>query len=180
MKLIPLSKTKNSKYSGKYFAQVDDMDYSSLVKYNWHVSIKKSGKAYALRIMVLPNGKKSTISMHRHILGLTDSKNQGDHKDINGLNNQRGNLRICEPYENSRNKCSKINSTSKYLGVFIEPVTKPYGSYKYIRARISPNRDRKSIFLGTFKTEEDAARAYDIAALKYYGEFANLNFPNQT
>jgi hypothetical protein len=88
-----------------------------------------------------------------------------DHKDHNGLNNQKFNLRICTRKQNARNKRS--TGSSIYLGVY---KTKR----NYICARISMDGCCKHI--GNFKTEEAAARAYDEVAKRCHGEFANLNF----
>jgi len=119
--------------------------------------------------------------MHRHILELWDSKLSVDHKDRNGLNNQRENIRACTNSENQKNRTA--SGRSKYLGVHIIDYQRKYFStknnkYTYhhktgIVARIVV--DKKPKHLGSFKTELEAAIVYNIAARKYHGKFANPN-----
>jgi len=113
------------------------------------------------------------VYMHREILGLTDRKIHGDHKDHDTLNNRRNNLRIATHSQNMANRSSHKNSTSKFLGVSIETHKRGNKIFKYWHAVIS--KDRKITFFGHFKTEELAALAYNEAAIKLHGEFANLN-----
>lgn len=157
MKEIPLS--KEGKNRGKFVALVDDSDHEMLSRYNWSLFMVKTNN-YARAII---DGKG--VLMHRLILGLTDPKILGDHADTNGLNNQRSNLRIATRTQNGVNR--KACGTSKYLGVHLD-------KYKYWITQISINK--KQTYLGYFKSEIEAAKAYDVAAKKHYGEFANLNF----
>ena len=105
--------------------------------------------------------------MHRDILGLGDDcKMDVDHRDSYGLNNRISNLRLCNESQNSQSKKKKRGSSSKYKGVH-------KAKLKW-QAAIYPNK--RFIHLGTFDNQEDAAVAYDIAAKKYFGSFAKLNF----
>lgn len=109
--------------------------------------------------------------MHRLILGLENGdKRQTDHIDGNGLNNQKENLRICSNGQNIRwkGKARKGKYTSKYKGVNWKPKIK-----KWI-AQICYERNK--IHIGCYSVEEDAARAYNKKALELFGEFAKLNF----
>lgn len=169
MKQIPLSKTGKVN-AGKHFALVDDEDFEYLNQWNW-VAAKSKKTIYAHRTEQT-DLKKKTIKMHRVILKLTNSKEQGDHIDHNGLNNQRINLRNTTHSQNQMNKSPC--GLSKYLGVALDSVTKKGKTYRYWRANIRV--ENKLIHLGQFKTEIDAAIARDIASKKYFGEFANLNF----
>jgi len=88
-----------------------------------------------------------------------------DHKDLNGLNNRRENLRLSNPLTSSRNRKKHFNSSTDYKGVSTED-----GRF---RARIKVNG--KQIGLGSYMTPELAAAAYDEAAIEHYGEFALTN-----
>jgi HNH endonuclease/AP2 domain len=92
-----------------------------------------------------------------------------DHKDRNRLNNQRDNLRSATRQEQVQNTTKRKNTASKYKGV-------SWWKNKW-KARIVING--KSIHLGYFDNEEDAARAYDRAAKRAFGEFMVLNFPEE-
>ncbi len=156
MKKIPLTQGK--------FALVDDEDFSSLDMLNWFAKKSSSGVFYAA---TTKNYK--TVFMHRVILNPTENL-QVDHIDGNGLNNTRANLRICTFLDNLKNKRISKNNKTGFKGVVIE-------RNKY-KAQISVNG--RSINLGRFITAGEAASAYDKAALKYFGEFASLNFPKNT
>lgn len=99
------------------------------------------------------------------------------HIDGNGLNNQRYNLRICTKQENLRNQKPIRGGSSKFKGVYLSKAYPKYGIKSVWRANIG--KDGKAIFLGGFENEIDAAKAYDRAALKYFGEFARVNFSTE-
>jgi len=166
MKTIPLS--KRGKHKDMYFAIVDDVDYDALMKYNWGVC-KNGRNMYAIRTDI-SSGKRKTTQMHRDILGVSDANIIIDHKDHDGLNNQRSNLRECTKEENSRNRIPRKNASSSYLGVSIQ--TNKNG-YTFWRAKITHNK--KKINIGSYKTEKEAAVAYNDMAVKLHKEFANIN-----
>lgn len=155
-KLIPL----NGKYGRDKFAIVDADDYEELRRHNWHLS--STG-----HVVRYENGR--AILMHRVIM-CAQLGMEIDH--INGIpaDNRRENLRQCSHAENMRNKRVRrsINKKSKYKGV-------SKGDYKSWRAEIKVNGNRHK--LGSYKSEDDAARMYDAAARYYHGEFARTNFP---
>lgn len=157
MKLIPLTQSK--------FAQVDDEDFDWLSKWKWCYS-----HGYAKRVSS-HLGKKKTIYMHKEI-SLTSGKDETDHRDRNGLNNQRGNLRVCTHSKNLKNMGMHINNTTGFKGVSWDKKNRKW------RAVITVNG--KYIHIGRFGNSQDAARAYNDAARRFHGEFACLNsLPNE-
>ena len=142
---------------------VDDEDYESLSQYKWG-QLKSYGVTYARRGARI-NGKRATILMHRVIMNASEGQ-EVDHKDGNGLNNQKSNLRLATVGENRNNRGIKSNNTTGYKGV--RPSSN--GGWK---AKITC--EGKTYHLGTHDTPEDAARAYNEAAIEHHGEFANLN-----
>jgi hypothetical protein len=161
MKLVPLSKG--------LFAMVDDEDFELVNQFKWSAAIFRNGVTYAVRSGKRNKGqKRGGMRMHRLILGLTDPKIFADHRDHNGLNNQRNNIRVATNSQNQANSIiKKDNTTSKHRGVRWRDNHSVWQAQIYV--------DNKQIHLGTFKTEIDAAIAYNNAALKHKGEFAILN-----
>lgn len=151
---------------GKY-AIVNDEDFEHLNKYKWYAH-KSRDTYYAYRGDSL-NGKKIVVAMHRQILGLSYQDGlETDHRNHNGLDNRRDNIRICTRHQNSLNQLANKNTTSKYKGVSRDK------NYKKWHAHIKIHQ--KSYYIGKFDNEIDAAKAYDIKAKELFGEFAYLNF----
>jgi hypothetical protein len=146
-------------------AIVDDADFEFLNQFKWH-ALKLAGKFYVGRKLTVSKCKQNQILMHRFIMK-PDKGMVIDHLDGNPLNNQKNNLRICTHSENMRNCKISINNTSGFKGVSF---VKKNNTYK---SAIKLNK--KTIYLGYYIDPIDAARAYNDAALKYHGEFANLN-----
>lgn len=122
---------------------------------------------YAQATIYLKGGKYTTIQMHRVILGAGPG-GVVDHKDGNGLNNTRENIRICTKQQNNRKRFLRKDSSTGFKGV-----TRHWNKW---RAKILVNSKQRHI--GLFDTPELAAAAYDVAAIEEFGrEWAILNFP---
>jgi len=148
-------------------ALVDDDDYDYLMQWKWYAQ-RIGNTYYSIRNSYI-NRIRGSVYMHRSIMKCTPLE-MIDHIDGNGLNNQKINLRIANKQTNARNT-RYIHGSVPYKGVlFIKRKTKNV----YI-SRI--NIDYKQTWLGTYNNPIEAARAYDRAAIKYFGEYASLNFP---
>lgn len=114
--------------------------------------------------------------MHHEVFGV---KIQLDHIDGNGCNNQLENLREAVQLENNRNMRKQEGCSSKYKGVSWH---KREGKWcaRIAAGELLPNGYHKRIWLGYFEDEIEAAKAYDRAAIKYFGEFAKLNFTEKS
>jgi len=155
---------KRIKLTKGQYTLVDDQDYARLSKYKCQLVNSTEGKYYA---SVKIDG--TNLYLHRFIMGAKKGQII-DHKNGEGLDNQRDNLRVCTHSQNGANRKPSKNGTSEYLGVSLTTIRH---KYNYWQAQISINKKIKK--LGNFKTEIEAAIIYNIAARKYHGEFARPN-----
>jgi hypothetical protein len=156
-----------SKKYGNHQVMIDDEDYQRVMKYHWNVYSSKRHSTLYVHSRVFVDNRYTTLRLHRVVMRITDSKVQIDHKDHNGLNNQKKNLRPCTPSLNGGNQSiSKLN-TSGFKGVHYSK-----NNHNWV-ARITVQRTR--ISLGSFANISDAAKAYNKAALRYFAQFSRLN-----
>lgn len=160
---------KEIKLTKGQIAFVDDEYFEYLNQWKWF-AVKSRDTYYANRRIKDSDGNIKAAIMHRIIM-CAKNDTQVDHRDSNGLNNQKSNLRLCSNGQNQMNRGGWRKS--KYKGVTIKNSYYKDRHYIYIRARI--NVGNKQFHLGNFKTEPEAAEAYNEAALKYHGDFARLN-----
>jgi hypothetical protein len=158
MKQIQLPKDK--------FTLVDDDDYEMLSKFKWNV-YKYKHVSYVYR-QIRVDSKIKAILMHREVMGVSDNSILVDHKDHDGFNNQKSNLRLANKIQNGYNRNKNKVANSKYKGVCWSKTNKKW------MAQICVNTQR--MHLGFFADEIEAAKVYDVAAMKHHGEFANINF----
>lgn len=139
---------------------VNSEDYEWINESPWWIMHCGNGLLYA---RTYNDGKR--VLMHNVIM---DSL-WVDHIDSNGLNNQRNNLRLTTPTLNQANQRMRSDNTSGYRGVTM------MGPYKW-RARITEGGKR--IHIGYYSTPEEAAKAFNSAAIELWGEHARLNEVN--
>lgn len=151
-------------HNTRRFALVDDSDFDWLSHFRWNEFKLNRNLETSYAYTPLCG---HTILMHKMILV---SAKQIDHKDCNGLNNQRTNLRPYSGAQNQANSRKRRGTSSKYKGVCWHKPTRRW------RAGISC--DCKHYHLGTFRDEKLAAQAYDAAAIRMFRQFARVNFPN--
>ena len=150
---------------GDRYAEIDVEDWERVKDYKWYLVRFKYGTSitylYARSVR-----KQGGVLMHRLILGLTDSQIQADHRNFDGLDNTKSNLRPANTIENHRNQ----RPWNKIMQSTYKGISRNGDGWM---ARIGVNRER--IYLGTFNTEKEAVLAYNEAAKEHFGEFAYLN-----
>ena len=131
-------------------ALIDDEDYPLIRQYTWHYA-----DGYARTNYYTDTGKRRILGMHRLIMGMPEQ--QVDHRDRDGLNNRRSNLRVASQSQNQG------NAPTHRRGVYYQKDRKKWG------AQICTNNQRR--WLGAYDTEQEALGAYQAAAKNHWGEF---------
>lgn len=145
---------------------VDTEDIPRIRMFSWRVA-RGRGKPYICSSLWCGTSKKDlAISLHKLITSFESGV--VDHINGNTFDNRKSNLRTCTVAQNSMNKVKSASAKYKYKGIYFAK-----NISKYV-AQIKINGKNKS--LGSYPTQEQAARAYDAAAINFFGEFANLNF----
>ncbi len=137
------------------FALIDEADAGLVLPHRWNFV-----SGYAAGVV---DGRR--LAMHRHLLNAPRGM-EVDHRNGDGLDNRRANLRLCTRAQNAANLTR--HPKRGYRGV------RPVRDGRW-RADIIVGGEQQD--LGRFDTAEDAARAYDAAARERFGEFARLHFP---
>jgi len=151
------------------YAIADPADYDRLRKYEW-LSKKGKNSFYARRrVPTGKGGKETLVYMHQEVIKVPDGM-VVDHINHDGMDNREANLRAATYSQNLYNRKKRSGAMySKYKGTHWHKLNRRW------LARIT--FEKKTIHLGYFHSEIEAAKAYDRAAIKYHGEFASLNFP---
>ncbi len=163
MRRIPLTQGK--------FALIDDEDFERVNQFKWRAYCGKDKQetwyaARTVRIPTKPKARYFVVLMHRFIL--PHDMPHTDHRDRNGLNNQKENLRPCTRRQNGGNRNVQENKSGfKGVGFKKDNPNKPWSARVTLKG--------KRVTIGYFITPQLAAQAYDAAAIRHYGEFARTN-----
>jgi len=149
-------------------ALVSPGDRGLIIGYAWHLDLRPNSFGQLVPRRIRANGHKGDprrmVSLHQLILGFPGGVI--DHINGNIFDNRRENLRLADKRGNRAN--AKPNGDRPFKGI-------TGGGGKWEAQIVSGG---KKYYLGRFTTPEDAARAYDKAALDMFGDFARLNFPS--
>jgi hypothetical protein len=165
LKLGAQSAMKKIKLTQNKYALVDDADFYLLSGVKWYAMKYPSGDTYYAVRARKANGKSISRLQMQNVIMNPAMGMLVDHKDGDGLNNQRSNLRICTPKENGYNRKINKNNKSGFKGV----------RNNKNRWEVKIIKDGKYYHLGRFKDLLEAAKVYNDAAKKLFGEFAKLN-----
>lgn len=167
-KYIELTQGQRAMVSARHHKALDD--------HRWCASWNSCTRSYYAVRSFCSREHRRLLPMHRAVMQLILDRplvqgEQVDHINHDTLDNRSENLRIATASENRRNKRKLSPSSSQYKGVRWRVRRLVWQSYIII--------DTGMLSLGSYLSEEEAARAYDRAALFFYGDFACLNFPKE-
>ena len=153
-------------------ALVDSEDFEVISGFNWRPLVLDGGLVY-----IRACRRRMHLYMHRLIIGAAPGE-EVDHKNGNGLDNRKDNLRIATHSQNLGNVGKlrvKRTPSSQYRGVCWDKSKSAWAVFIAADGRYAGGGSR-SKFVGRYSDEVEAARAYDAAAVTRWGEFARLNF----
>ncbi|HEV3223889.1 MAG TPA: HNH endonuclease [Puia sp.] len=153
---IPLTKGK--------FAIIDFEDLEFVMRYKWHLGSRIRSQ-YAIKVLGKGDGKKY-LRMHNYIMNCPNGK-VVDHIDGDGLNNKKANLRICDDGQNKCNRKKSSTTKNRFKGAIFRE--------RNNRWICQITHKKKRYYVGEFKTEIEAAQAYNKKAKELFGDFSNLN-----
>ena len=152
-----------------HFTIVEPSDYYLIRHFKWFVHGNGSN-LYAARSALTSDLRSRIIFLHRQIMdppaGLVV-----DHHNCDSLDNRRANLRVVTQALNMRNRRKRKNTSSRYIGVWFDK--------KRNKWTVQIRYNAQKLWLGRFDDEIEAAKAYDLAAIKYFDAFVRLNFPRE-
>ena len=163
---IPLCSPDKSTY-----AWVDASDYEYLMQWQWHLTKHKHARTQYAEAHIKIDRKRTTTTMHRILLRLTDLSTETDHINHSGIDNRRKNLRVCSHINGSRYRQLRRDSKSGFTGVSLHR-----GSNKW---RCAYTVNTLTVSLGLYDAPEEAGKVRDAAAIfAGFKSFTVLNFPD--
>ncbi len=154
-------------------AIIDAEDFERVSQYKWYANFDPryaDGGRFIAKTEIRINQKRTGLYLHRFILSASKGI-EVDHKNGNTLDCRKKNLRLASRSQNNCNKTKVSSNTSGFKGVYFNKKLRRKPFFSFIQT------NKKIVFLGYYHTAEEAAKAYDAGAVKYHGEFAKLNFP---
>lgn len=143
------------------FTILDAKDYPKIRQYKWYA--RKTPYTFYASTNVNNSGKRKTIQLHRAI---TDAPigMEVDHKDRNGLNNTRANLRVCTKEENQHNASIRKDNTSGFKGIYWMKSSSAWA--------VSIQAYGKRIYCGIYKSKNEAILVRDKKIRELHKDFA--------
>lgn len=148
----------------------DEKDKALVLRHTWFIYERHGTKYVAANIRI--DSRRKQVRMHRFLMDAAPN-DIVDHINHNGLDNRRSNLRFVDPVTSNRHRrCLSKNQSSSYKGVSWFPATKKWKACIRVTWRKNP------LTIATLAEEKQAARAYDLFCVRYWGrdEYV-LNFP---